>query len=134
MLSLKRRIKPAFIVIAVSLLVLVLRHGYDTLIDEQHRLHVAHGRVLIEQQQRWDTILRSWDAVDRYREIEQKIMERLITINSLIKTGAGKARIEEERKKVAGLATELDLLKEAYPSLKAQDPYLHLMELMETAG
>lgn len=128
------RIRLFFVVVASLVVVLVLRYGYDTLIDEQHRLHVAHGRMLVEQQRRMDLVTRCWDAVDRYQGLEQKIQQRLVTLNGMIKTGADKARISDARSDLTQLIAELDMLKESYPGLKAKDPYAYLMDTMLEAG
>ena len=134
MLELRWRIKPSAVILIVVVVVLVLRYGYDTLVDERHWLHAAYDRMLIEKQRRLDTVTLSWDAVDRYQKLEQGIQTRVTTLNNQIKTGGGKAHIQETRKELEQLISGLDLLKEKYPWLNAKEPYLSLMEIMKESG
>lgn len=110
-------------------------HTYNELIDMEHFLHVAHGRLLVEMQRKEDVLSRCRQAVIQYTDLEGKIQDRLIVLHQLTKTHGPKAQIvKEERLDIINLIRQLDLLIEKYPGLKSKGPYVLLMETIQEAG
>lgn len=131
-----KKIKDSAKIAALVLLCLCSysRHVHNELIDEEHLLHIAHGRLEVEMQQRHDIVTRCRSAVERYRGAEEKIQERLIALNGLSKSRGNNAAKLKEKNEILALLKELDLLAEQYPALKSKGPYAHLMEIIQESG
>jgi LemA protein len=109
--------------------------AYNKLIDEEHFVHVAHGRLLVELQRRQDVVARCQSAVFLYADMEKKLLERLITLHRLTKTHGRRAPIvQREGLEIMKLIQGLDLLIEKYPNLKAKGPFVLLMETLQESG
>jgi len=119
-------------------LVWVLIFGWSTyneLIDMEHFLDVAHGRLLVEMQRKEDVLSQCRQAVALYTNLEGKIQDRLIILHQLTKThGPGAQIVKKEGLDVIDLIQQLDLLIERYPDLKSKGPYVLLMETIQEAG
>ncbi len=110
------------------------RHVYNELRDEEHLLHIAHGKVEVEMQRRQDAVTKCRRAVERYREIEGRIHGRLITLGGLTRSHGNNTARSREKNEVLELMRELEMVKEHYPALKAKDPYALLMEIIQESG
>jgi hypothetical protein len=110
-------------------------HVYNELIDMEHFLQVAHGRLLVEMQRKEDVLSQCRKAVVRYAAMEEKIQDRLIVLHQLTKThGPGAQIVKDEKWEIINLIRELDLLIERYPALKSKGPYVLLMETIQETG
>ena len=108
---------------------------YNELIDMEHFLQVAHGRLLVEMQRRQVVLSTCRNAVAMYAAMEEKIQDRLIRLHGLTKTHGPRAQIvKSERLEIMKLIRELDLLIEKYPDLKSKGPYVLLMETIQDTG
>jgi hypothetical protein len=61
-------------------------HYYNELVDMEHFLEVAHGRMLVEMQRKQVVLSTCRNAVAMYATMEEKIQDRLITLHRLTKT------------------------------------------------
>lgn len=110
-------------------------HLYNELIDIEHFLQVAHGRLLVEMQRQQVVLSGCGNAVAMYATMEEKIQDRLIALHSLTQTHGPRAQIvESEGLELIKLVRELDLLIEKYPGLKSKGPYVLLMETFQETG
>ncbi|MBI4766572.1 MAG: LemA family protein [Deltaproteobacteria bacterium] len=108
---------------------------YNKLIDEEHFVHVAHGRLLVEMQRREDVVARCQSAVSLYTAMEEKLQKRLIALHRLTKTHGRQAPlVKQEGLEILKLIQALDLLIEKYPNLKAKGPFVVLMETIQESG
>lgn len=108
---------------------------YNELVDMEHFLEVAHGRLLVEMQRRADVVSGCRSAVALYANKEGKLQDRLIELHRLTKTHGTRAQIVKgESMEIMKLVSELDLLIEKYPGLKSKGPYVLLMETMQQTG
>lgn len=124
-------------VVAVVLIGLFLFgwRTYNELVDMEHFLHVAHGRLLVEMQRKQVVLSRCRNAVAMYATMEEKIQDRLIALHGLTKTHGPRAQIVmSEGLEIIKLVRELDLLIEKYPDLKSKGPYVLLMEQIQETG
>jgi LemA protein len=109
--------------------------AYNKLIDTEHFVEVAHGRLLVEMQRKQDVLARCQSAVSRYAAMEEDLQERLIALHRLTKTPGRRAPIvQQEGLEIMKLVQGLDLLIEKYPGLKSQGPYGLLMETLQETG
>jgi hypothetical protein len=110
-------------------------HFYNELIDMEHFLQVAHGRLLVEMQRQQVVLSGCRNAVAMYATMEEKIQDRLIALHRLTQTQGPRAQIvESEGLELIKLVRELDLLIEKYPGLKSKGPYVLLMETIQETG
>jgi hypothetical protein len=110
-------------------------HIYNQLIDTEHFLQVAHGRLLIEMQRKEVVLSGCGNAVAMYATMEEKTQNHLIALHSLTQTHGPRAQIvESKRLELLNLLRELDLLIEKYPGLKSKGPYVLLMETLQETG
>jgi LemA protein len=110
-------------------------HYYNELIDMEHFLQVAHGRLMVEMQRKQVVLATCRNAVAMYAAMEEKIQDRLIKLHGLTKTHGPRAQIvKSERLEIMNLIRELDLLIEKYPDLKSKGPYVLLMETIQDTG
>ncbi len=130
----KINIAIAVIIFVLFSVAFFLRHAHNKFVDEAHLVHVARDRVETELQRRHDVDTRSRDVVKQYMDIEGKIFDRLIELNRLIQTDANEAGQHEMKMELSELIVKLDILKEAYPELKSEDPYVYLMETVQNSG
>ena len=108
---------------------------YNKMIDEEHFVHVSHGRLLVEMQRREDVLASCRKAVFLYTAMEEKLQERLITLHRLTKTHGRQAPlVKQEGLEILKLIQGLDLLIEKYPNLKAKGPFVVLMETIQDSG
>lgn len=107
------------------------RTVHNTLVDEEHFLHIAHGRLEVEKQRRTDVVEKCRNAVEKYMELEGKLQSRLVTLNSAVKKGTAGTK---ERDELLKLLKGLDLLVEKYPALKSKKPFELLMETIQKSG
>ncbi|MEI6666932.1 MAG: LemA family protein [Acidobacteriota bacterium] len=112
--------------------------GYRThsaLVDAEHFLDVAHGRLLLQVQRRHDLLGMSREVVARYASIEERIQAHVIALHGLTKTHGPRAEVvKSEGLVLVDLLTQLDLLIEKYPALKSKGPYVLLMETIQETG
>jgi len=108
---------------------------YNELVDMEHFLEVAHGRLLVEMQRRQVVVSGCQNAVAMYANMEEKLQDRLIELHRLTKTHGTRAQIVKgEALEIMKLVRELDLLIEKYPGLKSKGPYVLLMETLQQTG
>ena len=108
---------------------------YNELVDMEHFLEVAHGRLLVEMQRRQVVVSGCENAVAMYASMEGKLQDRLIELHRLTKTHGSRAQIVKgEALEIMKLVRELDLLIEKYPGLKSKGPYVLLMETIQQTG
>jgi LemA protein len=108
---------------------------HNRLVDEEHFLDVAHGRLLLEMQRKRDLLASCRNIVATYAAMEERIQDHLITLHGLTKTHGSQAQIvKNEEQEVLKLINELDLLVEKYPDLKSKGPYVLLMETIQETG
>ena len=108
---------------------------YNALVDMEHFLQVAHGRLLVEMQRREVILSGCRNAVAMYATMEEKIQHRLIELHRLTKTHGPRAQIVQSQElEIIKLLRELDLLIEQYPGLKSKGPYVLLMETIQETG
>jgi len=108
---------------------------YNELVDMEHFLEVAHGRLLVEMQRKQDVVSGCRNAVALYANMEGKLQDRLIELHRLTKTYGSRAQIVKgEALEITKLVRELDLLIEKYPGLKSKGPYVLLMETLQQTG
>jgi LemA protein len=118
----------------ISFLLYGLR-TYNELVDMEHFLEVAHGRLLVEMQRRVVTVSGCQNAVTLYATMEGKLQDRLIALHRLTKTHGSQAQIVKgEALEIVKIVRELDLLIEKYPGLKSKGPYVLLMETLQHTG
>lgn len=110
------------------------KHVHNKLVDEEHLLHIAHGKLEAEMQRRHDLVARCRNAVEKYRDIEEKIQTRIITLHGLTKSRGNTAALLKEKNEFLELIEKLDILKEEYPALKSKEPYVYLMEIIQESG
>jgi len=111
------------------------RHVYNKLVDMEHFVHIAHGRLEAEIQRRHDVNTRCWDAAEKYKSIEGQIHDHLIVLHGMTKSRENHAaKMKEEEIAIIELVKELDALVEKYPGLKSKGPYLYLMEIIQESG
>ncbi|MDH4332368.1 MAG: LemA family protein [Desulfobulbaceae bacterium] len=73
-------------------------------------------------------------AVKQYTELEEKIHTHMVELNGLqTPRSTNKERLEKSNE-ILALLSEMDVLKEKYPDLKSNNPYLALMKEMQTSG
>ena len=125
----------SLVVIALIWIFFFAWHIYNELIDMEHFLQVAHGRLLVEMQRKVDVLSQCRQAVSRYAAMEEKIQDRLIVLHQLTKIhGPGARIVKDEGLEISHLIRELDLLIEKYPALKSKGPYVLLMETIQETG
>lgn len=108
---------------------------YNELVDMEHFLEVAHGRLLVEMQRRQVVVSGCENAVTMYADIEGKLHGRLIELHRLTKTHGPRAQVVRgEELEIIKMIRELDLLIEKYPGLKSKGPYALLMETLQHTG
>jgi LemA protein len=126
------------VIAAVVVLMCLFLLGYRTyneLIDMEHFLDVAHGRLLVEMERKEMLLSECRSAVAMYATMEETIQERLIRLHGLTKAHGKQAQIvKDERLEITKVIRELDLLIEKYPDLKSKGPYVLLMETIQETG
>jgi LemA protein len=134
------KLKPGYKKILILLLTVLLAEYvaakliYNKLVDEEHFLHIAYGRLEAEKQRRHDIITRSVAAVNKYVDMESRVLERLATLNGLIESRASESMQHETKTEIILLLNGLTLLAEDYPDLRSKGPYVHLMETLQETG
>jgi len=108
---------------------------YSTLVDEEHLLEVAHGRLELQMQRRHDLLMNSRSVVAKYAAIEEQIQAHAIELHGLTKAPGPTAElVRSHGSELLDLVAQLDALVEAYPSLKSKGPYVLLMETIQETG
>jgi len=131
----KKVVTVAFIGFYLITFSLYSLRTYNELLDMEHFLEVAHGRLLVEMQRRQVVISGCENAVAMYANMEGKLQERLIALHKLTKTHGPRAQIVKgETLEIMKITRELDLLIEKYPGLKSKGPYVLLMETFQQTG
>jgi len=124
------------VLLAAVVLVIYLfaRHANNMFVEEQHLVFTASGLLELEMKRRADHLAVARAAVRDYNKMEEKIQVHLIELNALqIPPGNNKIRLEKTNP-IFEIISEFDTLKQRYPDLKSKDPYIALMEAMQTSG
>ena len=120
---------------SIGFLLLFVWSTHNRLVDTEHFLDVAHGRLLLEMQRQRDLLASCQNVVARYAAMEERIQDHLITLHGLTETHGPRAQlVKSEEQEVLKLVRELDLLVEKYPDLKSKGPYVLLMETIQETG
>lgn len=125
-----RSIHPVIyaLVIIIALMFMTSKLVYNKMIDEEHFLHISHGRLEVELQKKEALNSRALQAVQVYVEMEGELMHKLITLAREVKAGANASRIIAMRGEIERLLSSIDLLVMSSPALKSKSPYIHLMD------
>lgn len=108
---------------------------HNQLVDDEHFLDVAHGRLLLQMQRKRDLLASCRNVVAKYSAMEERIQDHLITLHGLTKTHGPQAQmVKSEEQEILKLIRELDLLMENYPDLRSKGPYVLLMETIQETG
>ena len=107
---------------------------HNEFVDEEHRLHIAFGKLEIEKKRRAEVVSQCLDAVERYRELERRIHGQIVVLNGQTQRRGVAALQPENLTSIIGLIGEMEMLKEKFPELKAKDPYAQLMTTIQHAG
>jgi len=133
--SLRKVVTVAFIGVFVISSFLYGLRTYNELVNMEHFLEVAHGRLLVEMQRRQVVVAGCRYAVAMYANMEGKLQDHLIALHRLTKAHGPRAEIVKgEALEIVKLVRELDLLIEKYPGLKSKGPYVLLMETLQQTG
>ncbi|MGA2332040.1 MAG: LemA family protein [Syntrophales bacterium] len=133
--SLRKVVTVAFIGVFVISSFLYGLRTYNELVNMEHFLEVAHGRLLVEMQRRQVVVAGCRNAVAMYANMEGKLQDHLIALHRLTKAHGPRAEIVKgEALEIVKLVRELDLLIEKYPGLKSKGPYVLLMETLQQTG
>jgi LemA protein len=120
-----------WIVSAVAFKILMLSYVYNTLVDEEHIYHIAHGKLLVQMQKREVLNKQASDVVRSYVATEKMLYDRTIVLHGLLRVGAIKVdamkEIKSTQDEISGLLAKLSALREAAPQLSSMSPYLYLM-------
>ena len=130
------RVKGRVIVlIAILLLIyLFMRHANNLFVEEQHLLFTASGLLEVEIKRKQTLIAQDIEAIHQYLDIEEKIQKHLVELNAASgPPGNNSVRLEKSNV-IFELFSELDNLKERYPLLKADNPYMVLMQTTQSSG
>ncbi len=137
----KKRLDSSELIVAVAGVIFLMGmfgyclRTYNELVDMEHFLEVAHGRLLLEVQRKQVVLASCRNAVLAYTAMEEKIESRVIELHRLTKAHGPQAQIvKSEGQEILKLVRELDLLVEKYPALKSKGPYVLLMETIQETG
>lgn len=126
-----------YVILLVAVLIVIYlfaRHANNIFVEEQHLLLMASGLLELEIKRRDDLLAKTRAAVSRYNSLEEKIYVHLVELNSLkLPPGTNRTRLEKSNP-IFELLSEMDTLKEKYPSLKSKIPYITLMADMQASG
>ncbi len=126
-----------YVILLVAVLIvfyLLARHANNIFVEEQHKLFTASGLLELEIKRREDLLTKARAAVKQYNSLEEKIFTHLVELNALkMPPGTNKTRLEKSNP-IFELLSEIDSLKEKYPSLKSKIPYVALIEDMQASG
>jgi hypothetical protein len=126
-----------YVILLVAFIILIYlfaRHANNVFVEEQHLLLTASGLVELEMKRREDLLAKARVAVKEYNTLEEKIHLHLVELNALkMPPGNNKTRLEKTNP-IFELLSEFDSLKERYPALKSNGPYVALMEDMQASG
>lgn len=108
---------------------------YNRIIDREHFVDVAKGRLEAELQRRLIVITTNMEAADSYLVMEQGVYDRLIRLNGIIEAGGYQAGQEASfRNEILDVIAKIRLLVEAYPELKVKRPYVTAMQAIQESG
>lgn len=116
----------------VFLAYLVSKLVYNKMIDEEHFMHISHGKLEAALQKKEDLNKNALEAVNVYVEMEVQLTHNLITLAKEVKSGANAARIMAIKGEIERLVGMMDILVMAAPQLKSMGPYIYLMETYRT--
>jgi len=107
---------------------------HNEFVDEEHRLHIAYGKLEIEKKRRAELVAQSTDAVQRYAALERRIHSEAVALNGQTHKRGAAALKPENLTSIIGLIGEMEILLEKFPELKSKDPYAQLMTTIQHAG
>lgn len=119
--------------IALGLLALLVIAGYNKLVTRRQRIDESWSNVDTELKRRHDLVPNLVQAVKGYANHEKTLMEDLARARALEGAPAARERADAEQRLAADVTRALVAVAEAYPDLKASEPFLRLQrELAET--
>ena len=115
-------------IVGFNLLVLLwVRHSYNSITKKQHRIQYAEGTVQTMLEKRYDLIPKLTQIVGKFVEHEQKMLSEMLTHrNALV---AGQVHGKEATQLQTTLTNELGqvmIMVDGYPELKADRQFLKL--------
>ncbi len=107
---------------------------HNEFVDEEHRLHIAFGKLEVEKKRRQELVAQCIEAVQSYRDLEQRIHRKIVELNGQTHRRGTVALKTENLTSIIGLIGEMEILLERFPTLRSKDPYALLMETIQHAG
>jgi LemA protein len=126
--------RVAVSVIFLILVYLFVRHANNLFVEEQHLLFTASGLLEVEIKRKQSLIAKNVEAIQQYSKLEEKIQRHLIDLNAATNPPGNNSIRLEKSNVIFELFSELDNLKERYPMLKADNPYMVLMRSIQSSG
>ncbi|MCF0165597.1 MAG: LemA family protein [Bacteroidales bacterium] len=117
------------ITVVVVLLIVVWVIGVQrNLVSSDELCSNAMSQIGVQQESRWDAVTNLVEMIKGYNEHEYKTLKDIIAQRADIKGNSSAADVEAQEGHLAQLASQLKVVVERYPDLKANETFLKGMD------
>jgi LemA protein len=102
-------------------------YSYNRLVKYKNMVLAAWSDIEVQLKRRFDLIPKLVEAVQAYSGYERTLLEEITELRSDSETGKTPSEKSEAESEVTGKIKGLIAVAEAYPDLKADTQYLHLL-------
>lgn len=113
------------VIIIVTLIIL-----YNTMLSKRNKLENAYSSLDVMLKRRYDLIPNIVDTVKAYAKYEKETLEGIMNLRKEADECNNSKDLENVSSQYNNFITDVDMLAEQYPDLKASDNFIHLQKVL----
>lgn len=119
-----------YIGIALAVLLVLIIIMYNMMISKKNKLKKAYASLDVMLKKRYDLIPNLVDTVKAYKSYEGETLEKIISLRSRANECKDTKDLENVSNEFNNFRSEINMLAEGYPDLKASTNFMHLQKAL----
>ncbi len=119
-----------YVGIAVAILLILIIIMYNMMISKRNKLKKAYSSLDVMLKKRYDLIPNLVDTVKAYKTYEADTLEKIISLRSRANQCKNSKDLEDVSSDFNKFRSEISMLAEGYPDLKANQNFMHLQKAL----
>lgn len=116
----------AVIIVLIFLVIII----YNTMLSKKNKMLKSYSSLDVMLKKRYDLIPNIVEAVKGYKEYEANTLKQIISLRSKADDCKNIEDINNLNSKYMDFMSDIDLLSENYPDLKASENFMHLQRVL----
>ena len=120
-----------YIIIAVFVILIILTIIiYNSILSKYNKLKKAYASLDVMIKKRYDLIPNIVESVKGYKEYEAETLNKIIALRNKANTDSNTKDLNETAAEYNSFITDINILREQYPDLKASQNFMHLQKVL----